>query len=219
MSVTATETAPVATVATVETPTELTYSPETLRDVLATVSASGDANDAAKGTLKLLILEGYRIHGEKLARTVDGNDVVPATVRKELSLRMWADAGHGDIPATATRTPGDRSFATYLSTLHTVATDAAYGLGWVTSWETVNEAREGQKLAKSDAKSADAAKLADAAQLAWDKFRRSLPKGDQDKLAWVAELFSGTSTATVHAHIYAASFLPVGATISLPTGD
>lgn len=188
---------------TADAPTVATV--EELRAALATLSAGKLATDAATGTAKLAILSRYGFHAARLGRAIKGKRpgdgsrfVLPVSMRKELSRKLWADAGRGDIPKTADRTPGEKSFATYLSNLHTVATDESFGIPSLATWEDVDAARETIRAAKSADADAAARKLASIAHDDYVAWLDAVPTPDRDAIKRAARHFADNAVSFSH---------------------
>lgn len=180
---------------------------EELREALAVLAAGKDAADEAAATAKDVVLSRYRFHALRIMQRVErrkgtGVDVLPEELRKELSRKLWVDAGRGDTPKAADRTTGEKSFATYVSRLHTVATDIGYGIAATASWADVDAARKG--IAKYRKASAEAAAVT-VASVAHDDYLSwvaSLPAPDRAALARARALLSGSSVGVTHAEAF-----------------
>lgn len=155
---TATITAPV----TVAAATDDVPSIDALAAAIAAVSVAGDTDKAAKASLARIVLERYKYRMARHVRTVDGVTVLPANKRKEVAALIWLDATESlSPPASADRTPGEKSLAQYVARYGTVATDLILGTQALADTETANkvyksicEQNRADKLKDADAKAA-----------------------------------------------------------------
>lgn len=181
-----TASAPLASVQTTVYEEVGTLNPiEAFRAALAIVDA-GDARGDAGATLKSLTLDRFRHAADRPGRTanVKGFGIMRANVKKDVQGDVWRDAGFGTVPVTADRTPGQKSLATYLSQMATVATNFDHGTAALADVESLEVAAEAIRDEAADLK-------ATRDRRALLAFIATLPKDDAAALTRAHDILTG----------------------------